>query len=364
VEPSSVKNVHLPQTRTTPIPSPELWEAVNLLIDRATVDGILAHKLGPLAAIRWRELGRPLPAPLADEARRASLAMLGAVPLLQRIRDLCEGPLVLLKGPELASLYPPKGRRFGDVDVLTPKAEAVHHALTQDAFVVDASDFDHDEHHHLPPLRWPVIPLNVEVHSMPNWPPRMQPPPLAEILEASVPSALEIEGLSAPLPLHHALILSAHAWRHEPLETLRDLVDIAAVSAGQSVQELDHAARTWGIGRIWRTTQRAIDALFFSGPPTVPLRLWAQHLQAARDRTVLENHLQRLLHPFWGLPLGAALAEAMNALRVSIAPTEGETWHRKLKRVPGAVRDARVPLSERPGGGERAQDVGRRAPHT
>jgi hypothetical protein len=338
----------LPAGVSSELRGAELWHAVDGLIDRASVDGLLAHKLGPLAAIRWRRLGRSAPKILLDEERAASLAMLTATPLLRRIREICTGPLVVLKGPELACLYPPGGRRFGDVDVLTPEADAAHWALKQSGFIeLDELAFEPEEHHHLPPLQWPVIPLHVEVHSMPNWPPRAEAPPLAEILEAAVPSALGIEGLSAPHPLHHALMLAVHAWRHEPLHTLRDLVDVAALSAGRNAADLDRTAKRWGVGRIWRTTTRAVDAVFFGGPRTVPLRLWARHLEVVRERTVFENHLQRALQAFWGFPLPVALAEAVDAVKVELAPGEGESWSEKLRRVPRAVRDARVPLSKR-----------------
>jgi len=326
----------------------ELWRSVDGLIDRTGLDGILAHKLGPLAAIRWRVVGRPLPKSLADEERAASLAVMSAPPLLRRIRDAADGPLVLLKGPELACLYPPKGRRFGDVDVLTPHAEALHRALGNEGFIeVPDPEFDHAKHHHLMPLRWPVIQLNVEVHTLPNWPLGIEPPPVGEIVEAAVPSALAIEGLLAPHPSHHALMLAAHAWRHEPLQTLRDLVDVAAVSTGQDPRELERTAKAWGLERIWRTTRRAIDALFFGGRQTVPLRVWARHLASVRERTVFEGHLQSWLRAFWGLPAGAAFAETARVLRAEIAPAEGESWRTKLARIPAAVRHAQTPLSRR-----------------
>jgi Uncharacterised nucleotidyltransferase len=329
------------------ISTDELWRSVDQLIDRGELDGILAHKVGPLAALRCRALGRLLPKRLVEEERAASLAMLSAVPLLRRIRDACDGPLLLLKGPELAHLYPPRGRRFGDVDVLSPQASTLHRSLTQAGFVaVPEPGFDHTEHHHLVPLRWPVIQLNVEVHLLPNWPLRLQPPPLDEILEAAVPSVLGIEGLDAPGPLHHTLILAAHAWK-EPLRTLRDLIDVAVVAAGQDPVELNHIANAWGIERIWQTTERTSDALFFGGSETMALRLWARHLATVRERTVFENHLQRWLRSFWGLPLRPALAETGKVLRAEITPAAGETWREKLTRVPRAVRDAGAELGDR-----------------
>src|SRR5581483_4194262 len=305
----------------------ELWAAVGALIDRASVDGVVVHKLAPLAAGRRRAAGEPVPEALAAEERAASFAALSATALLGRIRELGEGPIVLLKGPEVAALYPQNGRRFVDVDT---------------------KGFEPLEHHHLPPLRWPVVPLVVEVHASPNWPRGMHAPPLAEILEAAVPSIVGVKGISAPRPLHHALLLTAHAWAHGPLQTLRDLVDVAALAAGEERAELDRLAAAWGIRRVWRTTRQAVDALFAGGPRPAALRIWARHLNAVRERTVFENHLQAALHPFWGRPLAPALLESMAAIRTDLVPAPGESWKTKLQRIPRAVREARMPVSQRP----------------
>lgn len=330
------------------ISSTPLWSAVGALIDRASVDGVLAHKLAPLAAGRLRAAGEPVPAAYAAEERAASFAALSATALLQRIREVGEGPIVLLKGPEVAALYPQNGRRFGDIDVLTPDALGLHRSLREHGFLEVDTPFDHREHHHLAPLRWPVIPLYVEVHAAPNWPPGIDAPAVAEVLEAAVPSVVGVEGVSAPSRLHHALLLAAHAWAHEPLKTLRDLVDVGAFAGAESSAELDRLATAWRLGRIWRTTRRAIDALFFEGPPSSALALWARHLPAVRERTVFESHLQAALHPFWGRPPGPALVESLAAVRTDLRPAEGESIGTKLGRVPRAIRDAHLPHSRRP----------------
>jgi len=335
----------------TPTGTEPLWVATDRLLERASLAGILAHKLGPLAASRLRRLGRPLPRPLLDEERAASLAMLTATPLIHRIRDGCDGPLLLLKGPEIAQLYPRNGRRFGDVDVLTPTADDVQRSLLQSGFVPSEPDFDlfdEEQHHHLEPLRWPTIWLNVEVHSGPNWPPRAHRPPLGEILEAAVPSACGIAGVLAPHPLHHALILTSHAWRHEPLFALRDLIDIAVLSQALDADELDRLASRWGIDRIWATTRAAIEGLFYGGRRTVPLRTWARQLERVEERTVFENHLQRWLHVFWELPFPAALGQTTQVLRSEVVPAEGESWGAKLGRVAGAVRNPGAAVERAP----------------
>jgi len=323
----------------------EIWPAIFALLDDAPIEGVLAHELGPLAAGHRRAAGKPVPEALAAEERAASFAALSAIALLKRIREIGAGPLMLLKGPEVAALYPPNGRRFGDVDVLTPQAAGLHRSLLMHGFLELDKPFDFREHHHLPPLRWPVVPLSVEVHLAPNWPAEIEPPPLAEILEAAVPSVVGVEGLWAPRRLHHTLLLAAHAWSHVPLRRLRDLLDVAVLAADQSPAELDRVASAWGLARIWRTTQRAIDSLFYGGSDTAALRVWARHLRAVRERTVFESHLEAVLHPFWERPAGPALAKSLAAFGSDLRPAAGESWGVKLRRIPLAVRDARMARS-------------------
>jgi hypothetical protein len=330
------------------VDSNSLWSSVETLIDSASIDGILSHKLAPLAALRRRAVGDSVPEVFGVEERIASLAAMVARPVLLRIREVGDGPMVLLKGPEVAALYPPNGRRFGDVDVLTPDAPALHRALREHGFVEMETPFDHREHHHLVPLRWPMAPMYVEVHSAPNWPEGLSPPSVAEILEAAVPSMVGIDGLSAPSRAHHALLFAAHSWAHEPLKTLRDLIDIAALSSDEDPADLSRGATSWGVGRIWRTTRRAIDALFFDGSPSAAVRVWARHLAAVRERTVFETHLQAALHPFWERPPAPAMVKSLGAIRADLRPAPGESWATKLARAERAIREAHLPRTKRP----------------
>jgi hypothetical protein len=317
-----------------------LWDAVDRLLGRATLEGIVAHKVGPLEARRRRALGEPLPQALQAVERAASLASQAAAPLLRRIRASCEGPLLLLKGPEVARYYPGKARQFSDVDILTPDAEAVHRALLDAGFVIapGEDEFDYAEHHHEPPVKWPTIWLRVEVHARPNWPMTATAPTVDLLLDAARPAAIGIEGISAPDPVHHALLLAAHAWRDEPLQTLRDLIDVAVVATELDEQELLRAARAFGLERVWRTTSDAAQALFFDARTTFPLRSWARHLGSVRERTVFESHLERLLHAFWEVPARAALVRAVRVLADDVTPSAGETWSDTLRRVSRAAR--------------------------
>ncbi len=351
--PSSARESAVEGAGRAPRASGELWQAVDRLVDGASMDGILVHKLGPLAADRWRRLGRALSPALQYEERAAALNRPLATQLIYRLREHCDGPLVLFKGPEVARFYPAHARRFSDVDLLAPDAAAVSRSLLAAGFVESPDEEEAPTavgHHHLTALEWPTIPLRVEPHTRFNWPEYATQPTVAEIIEASVPCSLGVEGVLAPAPAHHALILAAHAWQHEPLQTLRDLIDVAAVSSHVETSELDRLAAEWGIGRIWQTTRRAIEGLFYDGRQTVPLRTWARHLERVRARSVLGDHLQRWLSGFWELAPGNALAQAAGAVRDDIRPLPDERRRDKLVRVLTATRDLRVSVTRRQNG--------------
>jgi hypothetical protein len=325
--------------------SAALWQAVDDLVRDAPIDGIRGHKLGAVAARLRRRAGRPVPAPLAADERGAAVAVTIARPLLEQIRSVCDGPLVLVKGPEVARLYPGSARTFGDLDLFTPDAEKAQRALVAAGFreVDDPEAFV--DHHHLRPLKSPTVGLKVELHTRPLWPFGTPAPRLEPIVERAAPSGVGVEGISAPDPAHHAVMLAAHAWSHDPLRTLRDLIDIAAVSQGTSDVELARTADAWGLAKIWTTTRAAIAALLEEGPTTIPLWTWARHLRAVRERTVFDSHLMRWLHVFWELPPRAAVADLGAAARLTLLPAPGETWQAKLARTRHSVLHPAEPMS-------------------
>ena len=315
------------------------------------IEGVLLHGIGPLAC-RWLEgAGLRVPPAVKAEVRTAALSMLLAAPTARRIRELSSGELLVLKGPEVAALYPPAGRRFSDLDLMARDAEGVQAALLAAGFAeVDDEGFEQTGggHHHLHPLQPPDAGLKVEIHAFPNWPSSADVgPPVDEIFAAAVPSALRIEGVSAPRPDHHALLLACHAWRHGPLERLRDLLDVAVVADQVPRADLDELARRWGVERLWRTTRTAIDALLLGERRGIPLRVWAAHLPAARDRTVLENHLQRWLSPFSAMPPGRAVRETGRRAAQDLRPAPGESWRTKLGRTAAGIAHPSAPSGQR-----------------
>lgn len=318
----------------------ELWQAVDRLVDRApSLDDLRSHRLELFAARRWRALGVPVPADLLEQERRAAIGVLAARLLLERVRSSYDGEIVLLKGLDVAARYPdPALRAFGDLDLLVADAPAAQAGLLAAGFeeVGDPSLFV--DIHHLRPLRWPDLPLVVEIHSRPKWiDGGPAAPPIAELLAAAVPAE---QGVQVLPPAHHALLLAAHSWAHEPLRRLRDLIDIAVMAEAAGRAEVAELARDWRLERLWRVTIATADAVLFGRSRPWALRLWAQNLEKVRERTVLENHLQRWFSDFSVMPPAAAAARLPATIGSELRPEGDEGWGNKLSRSRRAMRNA------------------------
>ena len=276
----------------------------------------------------------------------AAFAMLCARPLLNRIRGCCDGPLVLMKGPELALRYPGAARGFTDIDLLVPEPRRVYDQLLGAGFIEAGGLHLLESHHHLRPLRWPDLPLKVEIHGGPNWPIGLEGPPVATILGSAGPSDLDVDGILAPAAAHHALLVAAHAWSHEPLWRLRDLVDVRALATPSERTTIERTARAWRITRLWRTTDRVTDAVLRQRRMPLLVRPWAKHLMEQRERTVLENHLRDWMAGYWALPVDSAVAATARAIADDILPAPEEGWSDKLSRMLTASKNAHRPLSQ------------------
>ena len=338
-----------------------LWDAVDALLDRTrSPERLRAHRLHLLAAARLRSAGLPVPDALALDERRAAINALTAPALLRRVRAAVDGPVLLVKGPEVAARYPdPVLRPFGDLDLLVPDAAACQRALEADGFVAIGDPRLYLGIHHERPLTLPGLSMWIELHSSPKWPEAIAPPARHELFEAAIPSATGIEGLSTLDHTHHALVLAAHSWAHDPLRRAGELVDVAAVAEGLDAAALRAVARRWGLHRIWDTTDRAAAALLGHGRTTLPLLTWARHLPAVRERTVFETHLDRWLSGFWGLPPGPAIAGARAAAAEALSPAAGETAATKRSRTRRALANAFVAQSRH---ADEIEEAGLRAP--
>lgn len=324
----------------------DLWPAVDAILARSTPEGARIHALGPLEAFRRNTVGASIPDALTMEARMAAFAMLSVRPLLERVRRGCDGPLVLMKGPEVALRYPGAARGFIDIDLLVPEPRRAHDQLREAGFVAPGADQHFKPRHHLRPLQWPGLPLRVEIHGSAHWPDGVQAPAAESIIASAGPSRLGVEGILAPEDDHHALLVAAHAWAHEPLWRARDLLDVRALAPPSRRERIERTARVWNVRRLWQITDRVTDAVLGRSRMPLAVRPWAAHLLALRERTVLENHLRDLMAAYWALPLASALATSAHAIAYDLLPAPEEGWSDKMSRMLTASRNATKPLSE------------------
>jgi len=314
-----------------------MWEHLDELLARGATHprALRFHRVALLEARRRRAAGLEVGVELMRDEAVAAVAELAVPALLRRVRDLCDGPLALIKGPEVAIDYPgPRLRRFNDIDLLSDDASAAQAALLAAGFVEVGEAWRYENIHHLRALWWPGLPLIVELHERPKWPDGLTGPPAEELLAAAVPSRVGVAGISALPPAEHALLLAAHAWAHEPLGRLGQLVDVAATLRRTEPREVETLARRWGCRRMWRTTHAAVRAVVEGDGRSPAVALWGRHLRQVRERTVLEMHVTEAVGPIWA----GATTGAPRALR----RLPGESWAAKLSRTRRALSNARV----------------------
>jgi len=311
-----------------------VWDRMVEFVDRApSVQSLAAHRLHLAAARMWRSRGQAVPPGLQAEERRAALIAMAARPLLERARAAYGGKMMLMKGPEVAAHYRhPSDRFYSDLDLLVDDPNAAQRALIEAGFVQCGDPGSYEQAQHLCPLIWPGIPLFIELHRRPTSPPWVPARVADDILNLSVPSATGVDGLLAPDPAAHALLLVAHSWAEAPLGRLADLIDVAAVLGSDRRLRADELARRWGWEGMWRAATRAEDAVLRGSARPAWLNLWGRHLADARDRTVLEGHIARLAAPACALPVSHAPVAFVSAIRLTAARRNDELWSHKLRR--------------------------------
>jgi hypothetical protein len=326
-----------------------LWRDVDRVIDSIDDESALwAHRLHLLAARRRRRIGVAV-SPEMDAAERSAAATVLMTPgVLARVRAACDGPLVLMKGYEVACRYAKDTLRpFRDIDLLVEDPVAATRALISAGFQPTGYDDRHyDALHHVRPLFLPELPLVVELHRRPEWVRWAPAPPTELLIAGAVPSRTGVAGVLALAPAHHALALAAHSWSDLPLRRILDLVDVAVVAADAEREDVEHWAREWRLTRLWRVFERATAALFGRHPPSLPLRASAPGFFAGREATVFERHRRQLMSPFLVLPAHEAARSAATELARMVIPVGGESWRAKWMRTRHAVRHANHSLSE------------------
>jgi hypothetical protein len=318
-----------------------LWASLARLIERAPRDSDLRfHGVELLAAQCDRKRGETPALQTIAAERTAAATSLMAPLVLQRVLAAVEGPVVLMKGPEVAEYYENSlTRPYRDIDILVEDAGAAWQAMVEAGFEPTGDPELYIGIHHLRPLVLPGLPLVVEVHHEPKWIEGMAPP-TAELLQTAVPSATGMPGLLTLEPTRHAVVLAVHAWAHVPLSRLGRLVDIAAVAQGLDHGALRAVAAAWNVDRMWNTTSNTIDSLLGDRHRPLSGQIWARHLWNVRERTVIERHLEQWLAPFSALPPLPALRSSARRVADEASLPPGETRRQMAGRSARAITHA------------------------
>ena len=317
-----------------------------LVVTAPSLDALRKHRLHLAAARIWRSHGREVPADLVSDVRAAAVRAMLARFVLGKARSAYGGALMLMKGPEVAAHYPvASDRPFGDLDLLADDPVAAQRALIAAGFLELGEPAAYTGLQHLPPLMWPGAPLLVEIHRHPGQPYWLPPVSPESMFDVAVPSATGVPGILAPEPLAHAVLVAAHAWNDDPLGSVGQLVDVAALLASADRGRARAFARAWGWDRMWSTTLGVMDAVMSGTRGSLAVRLWTRHLLDAREQVVLENHVSRLAAPVWSLPAGEVPRGIVSALRYTVTPERDEDWFTQLRRSCLAIAHALRPVS-------------------
>jgi hypothetical protein len=299
-----------------------IWPYVYDIVDRhPDRDALRRHGLLPLAVAHWRQTGRAVSRELEAERVAATARLIEAERLVVRLASSFQGPFLVFKGPEVGALYPdPTERVLRDVDVLVRDADRVHDELLgadwreqTGAAVLRWYDDIHQTH----PLVLPGMSIALELHRRPNWPTWGVPPALDELFEAAQRSVTDVDGALAPSTEHHALLVLAHSWWHQPFERLSQLIDFALLLGLSDAAVLRSTARRWKVEKLLDLAIRTVDSVLLSrGEDPLVIRWCAPHLRRLGSVSPARQQINRYAASlFVARPADAARAAVEGAGR-------------------------------------------------
>lgn len=314
-------------TDTTPRSQRVMWERVDELLALADEPPL---ELRGIAAWRALERGDTESAVRFHENRHTiAYGNVTVRPLLERVRDTIGQPIMLLKGAEIAALYPATALRpFGDLDLLVPGAVTAETALLAAGFEQSGSALREPApwHHHRLPLRFPGLPLGIELHHDPGWLSWMTPPSNRELFDRAIPSATGVDGIVTLPPVEATLHHAMHSWRHGPYHSLLHMIDIELMRQQANAADLVSTASRWGLERVWGHTVTMLDWCFHDrNTPLSPLeRAWSRHLRAMRARSYRESQIAPRSTAL-GAPADQMLSATWTTARRNLTPRAGES---------------------------------------
>lgn len=313
-----------------------LYSGVDRLLDGVD-DPYLAivHRIHCIGADRWRAAGRRVPEDWAADLRTAALRALTVQRMVQVIRETIDGPMIVLKGPEIAARYDrPEWRPFTDLDLLCEDAEAAHAALIENGWRPQGKPETFAQGHHLQPLVWRHQELPVEIHARLNWPKWTPGPDPQQLFALRVPSRTGIAGVDALPADLLAVYVAAHSWVHHPLGKVGDLLDVAILALESPADHLNALSRQWGVEGIWEATRTEIDRVLLGLPSAKPAsRLLGRNLMPMSAPSYAQSVVEQSLGAL-AAPSTTIAARAMfNNVRAHVRVAPGETVWDKTSRI-------------------------------
>lgn len=324
------------------------WRNIQQIVERLPESSLGSHGVHLIAAAQWRQRGIDVPTAYQEAERVRAIQAPAALLLIERVRATVPGPIVLMKGPELALRYPnPALRPFGDLDLLVQDAELAQQLLVDREFERAGNELKFRDKHHRAPLSFRSLPLTLELHDNPGWLSWMTPASPTELFAEAIPSSLGMDGIMTLAPHHHALFIAAHAWRHGPLGCLIHLIDLVMMTKDQDPDELAELAECWGMGPVWRSSVVAIEALFDEAPAGNGfVRYWITQLRDGHVRNMREHYVGQLLAPLWAPTMSGRVAGEIVTIRDMFAPRPDQEWRDKLLLGRRVVANRRKTLHE------------------
>jgi hypothetical protein len=229
-----------------------------------------------------------------------------------------EGPVIVMKGLEVAMLYPrPIERPFRDLDVLVANPQERWDRLIAQGCRHNPQREGIDDHHHLPALADPTGTLGIELHRRPNVP-GWAKVPSELVFETAQPSRTGIDGVLRPRDDVHALLLTMHCWK-SGFTRLRDLFD-ATLLAATSDHDAEETARSLGLRRVWNLSMRLADSTLFGVESRASgLERW----MTPRSPGVKDRRRIRLMSPYL----------AVNPVTVTVSHARDVLFSRRARRV-------------------------------
>jgi hypothetical protein len=228
--------------------------------------------------------------------RRKSHArtVLVAQTVLDQLGEAADEPMVLMKGLEIAHLYPSLIERpFRDLDLLVQSPTSLWEALVERGYRQNPKRRSDIDHHHLPALEDNTGHIGLEVHSRPNVPPwALISRDL--VFSTAEPSRTEVSNVMRPRDDIHALLIALHCWK-SGFARLRDLFD-ALLLAEASILPVSETASELGLGRFWKSTVAIAETELLGRPPRGLGRL--NRIVHVRDARTQARRRLRVVAPY------------------------------------------------------------------